>query len=120
YWSLSLHDKQILFNGVNGTNSDNHRFSFYNDGTLFSLDGSKPGQYVWRDKVCSKEVWKVMMGRDDQPQPHHLRKIDEAIRNTRYCGISKKQSRYGEGIGKQYGFEVDMSSYYSELINIKS
>ncbi|MCY1607083.1 virulence-associated E family protein [Staphylococcus pettenkoferi] len=116
YWSLSLHDKQILFNGVNGTNSDDHRFSFYNDGTLFSLYGSKPGQYVWRDKVCSKEVWKVMMGRDDQPQPHHLRKIDEALRNTRYCGIKKKKKRFGEGIGSQYGFEVDMAPYYKKLI----
>ncbi|CAC8675366.1 pathogenicity island protein [Staphylococcus aureus] len=61
------------------------------------------------------EIWKVMMKRDDQPQQHHLRKIDKALRNTNYCDIVKKQTRYGEGIGKQYGFSVDLASYYQKL-----
>lgn len=58
-----------------------------------------------------------MMKRDDQPQPHNLRKIDKALRNTRYCGQSKSRYRFGEGIGRQYGFQIDLSSYYRDLKN---
>ncbi|HGZ7957256.1 TPA: virulence-associated E family protein, partial [Staphylococcus aureus] len=75
----------------------------------------KPGAYVWRDKVCSMEIWKVMMKRDDQPQQHHLRKIDKALRNTSYCGQSKSRHRFGEGIGRQYGFGINLISYYQGL-----
>lgn len=56
-----------------------------------------------------------MMKRDDQPQQHHLRKIDKALRNTRYCGQTKRRSRFGESIGLQYGFDIEMDSYYKEL-----
>ncbi|MDI1611771.1 virulence-associated protein E, partial [Staphylococcus aureus] len=78
---------------------------------------TKPGAYVWRDKVCSMEIWKVMMKRDDQPQQHHLRKIDKALRNTRYCGTTKRRFRFGKSIGRQYGFQIDLSSYYQDLKN---
>lgn len=112
YWSESVGNKRALV--MYDYNSDDIKNLFEN-GELIQFKSNKPGQYVWRDKVCSMEIWKVMMKNDSQPQPHHLRKIDEALRNTRYCGTSKKQSRYGEGIGRQYGFDVDMSPYYKKL-----
>ncbi|HCT0367076.1 TPA: virulence-associated protein E [Staphylococcus pseudintermedius] len=112
YWSEGVENKRSLV--MYDYNSNDIRNLFEN-GELIQFKSNKPGQYVWRDKVCSMEIWKVMMKNDSQPQPHHLRKIDEALRNTRYCGMSKRRTRYGEGIGLQYGFDVDMSSYYKEL-----
>lgn len=113
YWYRPLEEKIWSMHDV----KDPDLIKLYGDGKTIELQNSKPGAYEWRDKVCSMEIWKVMMKRDDQPQPHHLRKIDEALRNTRYCGNKKKQTRYGEGIGKQYGFSVDMSQYYTELVD---
>ncbi|EJD96960.1 hypothetical protein HMPREF9988_04112 [Staphylococcus epidermidis NIHLM053] len=111
YWYRTLEEKRISAHDV----IDQDYIKLYGDGKLIELPNTKPGAYVWRDKVCSMEIWKVMMKRDDQPQPHNLRKIDKALRNTRYCSTVKKQTRYGEGIGKQYGFSIDLSSYYKEL-----
>ena len=53
----------------------------------------------------------------NQPQQHHLRKIDKALRNTRDCGQSKSRYRFGEGIGRQYGFQIDLSCYYKDFKN---
>ncbi|NJH79063.1 virulence-associated E family protein, partial [Staphylococcus agnetis] len=111
YWYRTLEEKRVSAHDV----IEQDYIKLYGDGNLIEIPNSKPGAYVWRDKVCSKEIWKVMMKRDDQPQPHHLRKIDEALRNTRYCGMSKKRYRFGDGIGRQHGFDVDMSPYYKEL-----
>ena len=94
---------------------DQDYIKLYGDGKLIELPNAKPGAYVWRDKVCSMEIWKVMMKRDDQPQQHHLRKIDKALRNTSYCGQSKSRHRFGEGIGRQYGFGINLISYYQGL-----
>ncbi|PTH61868.1 virulence-associated protein E [Staphylococcus agnetis] len=111
YWYRTLEEKRVSAHDV----IDQDYIKLYGDGNLIEIPNSKPGAYVWRDKVCSKEIWKVMMKREDQAQPHHLRKIDEALRNTRYCGMSKKRYRFGDGIGRQHGFDVDMSPYYKEL-----
>lgn len=113
YWYRPLDEKTYVMHDA----IDHDLIKLYGNGEIIELPNSKPGAYEWRDKVCSMEIWKVMMKRDDQPQPHHLRKIDEALRNTRYCGNKKKQTRYGEGIGKQYGFSVDLSQYYTELVD---
>ena len=94
---------------------DQDYIKLYGDGKLIELPNAKPGAYVWRDKVCSMEIWKVMMKRDDQPQQHHLRKIDKALRNTSYCGQSKSRHRFGEGIGRQYGFGINLIYYYQGL-----
>ncbi|NMU75035.1 virulence-associated protein E, partial [Staphylococcus aureus] len=111
YWYRTLEEKRVSAHDV----IDQDYIKLYGDGKLIELPNTKPGAYVWRDKVCSMEIWKVMMKRDDQPQQHHLRKIDKALRNTNYCDTVKKQTRYGEGIGKQYGFSVDLASYYKNL-----
>ncbi len=111
YWSRDLMDKRICTHDV----IDVDLIKLYGDGKLIELPNSKPGAYEWRDKVCALEIWRVMMQRDDQPQPHNLRKIDEALRNSRYCGQSKKRRRFGESIGLQWGFEVDMTSYIKDL-----
>lgn len=111
YWYVSLDERRFKMR----KHIDPDHIKLYGDGSVIEVPGSKPGTYEWRDKVTSKEIWKVMMGNDSQPQPHHLRKIDEALRNTRYCGLKKKQLRFGEGIGRQSGFEVDLSKYYKEL-----
>ncbi|HDM1718450.1 TPA: virulence-associated protein E [Staphylococcus aureus] len=111
YWYRTLEEKRVSAHDV----IDQDYIKLYGDGKLIELPNTKPGAYVWRDKVCSMEIWKVMMKRDDQPQQHHLRKIDKALRNTNYCDTAKKQTRYGEGIGKQYGFSVDLASYYKNL-----
>ncbi|CUY00383.1 virulence-associated E family protein [Staphylococcus epidermidis] len=113
YWYRTLEGKRISAHDV----IDQDYIKLYGDGKLIELPNTKPGAYVWRDKVCSMEIWKVMMKRDDQPQQHHLRKIDKALRNTRYCGQSKSRYRFGEGIGRQYGFQIDLSSYYRDLKN---
>lgn len=111
YWSTDLAEKRIRTHDV----IDTDLINLYGDGKLIELPNSKPGAYEWRNKVCALEIWRVMMQRDDQPQPHNIRKIDEALRNTRYCGDSKKRMRFGEGIGRQHGFETDLSKYYKSL-----
>lgn len=113
YWKESLEQKRWLITDMSNKEKE---IKLFGGGSVIQVGAdTKPTQHQWRDKVCSMEIWKVMMGRDDQPQPHNLRKIDEALRNTRYCGVQKKQSRFGDGIGKQYGFEVDLSVYYKSL-----
>ncbi|PNZ07327.1 virulence-associated protein E [Staphylococcus equorum subsp. linens] len=111
YWYLDLDSRRRFAHDV----VDEDYIKLYGDGKLIELPNTKPGQYVWRDKVCSLEIWRVMMKRDDQPQPHHTRKIDDALRNTSYCSKEKKRTRFGEGVGRQYGLDVDLSSYYKNL-----
>lgn len=113
YWYLPLEQRRWNLKDIK--NIDIDQFKLYGDGSVIELPNFKPGAHEWRDKICALEVWRVMMQRDDQPQPHHLRKIDEALRNSRYCGQSKKRKRFGDGVGLQWGFEVDMSPYYKEL-----
>lgn len=114
YWSRDLVDKRICTHDV----IDADLIKLYGDGKLIELPNSKPGAYEWRDKVCALEIWRVMMQRDDQPQPHNLRKIDDALRNSQYCGDSKKRMRFGEGIGRQHGFELDLSKHYQNLRDV--
>lgn len=118
YWQLSVDNKRWTMKEMANVQDE---IKLFGEGSLIQLGtNTKPGQHVWRKKVCSTEIWKVMMKNDNQPQPHNLRKIDEALRNTRYCSFKKKQSRFGEGIGKQYGYEVDMESYYKKLKQLSS
>ncbi|MEB7459325.1 phage NrS-1 polymerase family protein [Staphylococcus borealis] len=113
YWKLSIEEKRWVMSDMANRQDE---IKLFGDGSVIQIgSNTKPSQYIWRDKVCSKEIWKVMMGNNNQPQQHHLRKIDEALRNIPYCGESKNRSRFGEDIGRQYGFDVDMSSYYKEL-----
>ncbi|WP_016911421.1 virulence-associated E family protein [Mammaliicoccus vitulinus] len=90
----------------------------FEGGSTIQVGLNKPGACLWRDKVCSLEIWKVMMKKDDQPQPHHLRKIDDALRKIIYCDDTKKRLRFGKSIGRQYGFEIDMKEYYQDLYEV--
>ena len=94
---------------------DQDYIKLYGDGKLIELPNAKPGAYVWRDKVCSMEIWKVMMKRDDQPQQHHLRKIDEALRNTNYCDTVKSKRDMVKVLVSNMAFGVDLASYYQKL-----
>lgn len=115
YWSENVRKKRALLKY-----DYNHNIirDLFDEGNLIGVDSKKPGELVWRDKVCSMEIWRVMMERDDQPQPHHLRKIDDALSNISYCSDTKKRLRFGDGIGRQYGYETDMKEYYQKLYGL--
>lgn len=115
YWAENVRSKRALLKY-----DYNHNVirDLFDEGNLIGVDSKKPGELVWRDKVCSMEIWRVMMERDDQPQPHHLRKIDDALSNISYCSGTKKRLRFGDGIGRQYGYETDMKEYYQKLYGL--
>ncbi|EZX20752.1 hypothetical protein V070_01816 [Staphylococcus aureus C0673] len=115
YWAEDVKNKRAL---VKYDYNPNIIRDLFDEGKLIGVDSKKPGELVWRDKVCSMEIWRVMMEKDDQPQPHHLRKIDEALRNISYCSDSKKQMRFGDEIGRQYGYAIDMKEYYQKLYEL--
>lgn len=115
YWAEDVKDKRAL---VKYDYNPNIIRDLFDEGKLIGVDSKKPGELVWRDKVCPMEIWRVMMERDDQPQPHHLRKIDNALRNISYCSGTKKRLRFGEDIGRQYGYEIDMKEYYQKLYEL--
>ncbi|MFI8613125.1 VapE domain-containing protein [Staphylococcus capitis] len=113
YWQLSIEEKRWSMKNMANRQDE---IKVFGDGSVIQVGtNTKPSQYKWRDKVCSVEIWKVMMRNDSEPQPHNLRKIDAALRNTGYCSTKKTQSRYGENIGKQYGFKVNLLSYYEKM-----
>ncbi len=115
YWAENVRNKRALLKY-----DYNHNIirDLFDEGNLIGVDSKKPGELVWRDKVCSMEIWRVMMERDDQPQPHHLRKIDDALSKISYCSGTKKRLRFGDGIGRQYGYETDMKEYYQKLYGL--
>lgn len=115
YWKMTVNEKRFEMNKI-AKEKDN--IKLFGNGKLIQVGSQyKPNQYKWRDKVCALEIWHVMMSHDDQPQQHHLRKIDTALRNTIYCNEKKKYKRFGEGIGRQYGFDVDLEPYYKSLLD---
>lgn len=111
YYRLSLQEKRMIM----ARNYDTDDINFYGNGSVIELPNTKPAAYVWRSKICAHEIWKVMLGFDTAPPQHQTRKIDNALREISYCGDSKRQTRYGDGIGKQYGFDVNLKSYYQNL-----
>lgn len=115
YWKLPLDERRLEINKVAEKKED---IKLFGSGSIIQIGShTKPAQYQWRDKVCALEIWRVMMKRDDQPQQHHLRKIDTALRNTVYCSEQKSRKRFGEGIGRQWGFDIELKPYYESLLD---
>ena len=111
YWDMPLYEMR---SAIDRTINDDDIKTF-EGGTTIQVGSSKPGAYMWRDRICSKEIWKVMMKRDDQPKVHESRRIEDALRNISYCSVNKKRMRFGKNIGRQYGFEIDMKEYHENM-----
>ncbi|RIO10113.1 virulence-associated protein E [Mammaliicoccus sciuri] len=111
YWNMPLYEMR---SAIDRTINDDDIKTF-EGGTTIQVGSSKPGAYMWRDRICSKEIWKVMMKRDDQPKVHESRRIEDALRDISYCSVNKKRMRFGKNIGRQYGFEIDMKEYHENM-----